>query len=1644
MDWSTSAGSLENAASPTAALVIAGSATVVATFRTETSNEPIPSFTWTPSRPTVGTPVQFVDGSSGAPSRYAWDFNEDGNPDATTKDATYTFKYAGRKPITLTVWNAYGSKSATQVVESLPVKSVPRVTAVRRALSGFFLEGASLDNRFDAVVDWAGARPGTLRFSVNGSSPSTAAGGPSGASWTYRMDKDFPAALTPNVVRIVPVTADGIEGIPWEEKVLVFPFPSWLSFLREGGRGGTKFSLGASGGEVIAGFGLEFPKPHIGSADRPTSFVPPSWVPYLGGSRLGLSETFIGFDARVSSLGTGEVDLRGATGFEAMGQSISGSVSGAGKFRLGPPNGLEFVEASGRLEIRGEVTDEKGILEIFPQTAEFAKTDWGSWINDKAKLEASLGLNVTIGTALEGSPAGVQFKDTTAKIGFDAKAVLRVTPVERVTAEAWLSGDGSLTIGFREPYLREADLAVSAGVRVEVDATFRVLGKDIGKRFKETASIRAGCRWSSGPGLLCSKETSSSGADVGAMAVGPVFGVDVIRAEYDRFGPYAVVSREPAQKVLETGAVSKSLAVSNVFRGASPRIVDVDGGRLLLWSHQNPDLDPVQATDIGWSFQGSDGRWSDMAVVQADQRAEMSPTAARTPDGRIVAAWLRNKVPAFSEPIVTLEDLPRFYTRLEVVSSAFDPRTRSWSPVVPLTDDEDMDTDAKISKGPDGRLMLTWIRQPGGVFESSASKPAILMAADWSGDGWARPVVVASGLVGVSGHAVVQTSAGAAIAVREGSSGGKGAGIRIYRRAGASWGPPEILAGGEDQRAPRLAVTSGDRVHAVWLDGDKLVYRELGKPEVMVVRDASGSAAFQDAQLIASPRGSLALLWQKVSGNEPAHVYARLREADSNRWTEDVRIDDGEALAYSVSGSFAMDSLSLVYLETEVTRRDEVGTIGGETYRFRNIPDTGRTSIVLLERPLEVDLEAVAGSLELTPSRPLPGQPVRLSAVVRNRGQYSVDPFSVVVSSGDKTIHRWRLEDGLAAGAEKALAADLEAPAAGNEYTFSVDPQGEIAEVTKGNNVLGTSFSNAPPVVALKASSIAGAAPLTVDLDASGTLDPEGGAVEIQWLFGDGTGAPSGSRQTHRFVAPGRYIVTASARDSFGAVGNGSVTITVGTVPELGSATSEKVFPIVLDLAGQGGARYSTELSLCNTGSTASDVELQYTAADSMTASGSGSVWETLGPGAQLGVPDAIAYLRSHGLDIPGPGDEPQAGTLRLVFSGLEYEDAGQATARTGALAGLGRAGLAYSAQSVATLNRAIVRVFGLRESTSDRSHLALANAGRSGPVTLTVKLFSGEPASAGRLVDSWREELGPGQWKQINRILTRGGLTNGYVEVERTSGAERFTAYGVFNDNGTNDGSFIPAIGMEDVPSGLQVVPVVLETPAFGSELVLANPNPTGVTADLVYVESLSASTVARPMLRLFLAPGEQLVIPEFLDYMRGRGIGIGPRGGSYAGALRVTFSSTDGPCRGFAGARTSTGGANDRFGLFYVGVGNEDAATSEAWVVGLQQNGSTRSNVAFVNRDGVAPITLEYTVFSGSSGTASAERGSGTVVLGPGGWIQKNGLLGDFGVESGYVRVRKLAGGGSFAVYGVLNDGGGARPGTNDGSYVPMTPRR
>jgi hypothetical protein len=488
--------------------------------------------------------------------------------------------------------------------------------------------------------------------------------------------------------------------------------------------------------------------------------------------------------------------------------------------------------------------------------------------------------------------------------------------------------------------------------------------------------------------------------------------------------------------------------------------------------------------------------------------------------------------------------------------------------------------------------------------------------------------------------------------------------------------------------------------------------------------------------------------------------------------------------------------------------------------------------------------------------------------------------------------------------------------------------------------------------------------------------------------------------------------------------------------------------PIVLTSAGLNGSYFTSEMTLTNRGPNHVTINFRYTDALGNGLS-NGTAVESMAPGTQWIVSDTIAFLRSHGIPIPSSGS--QGGTLKVSFTGLSAPRDAGVTVRTTTAVSNGRAGLAYSGVLPPSALVGPAYLCGLRQNSADRSNVALQNMGSTadGNVTLRLTVYSGDSTSPASQVLS-DVVLAPGEWTQINGILTSNGLalSNGYVRVERVDGLAPYYAYAVINDQANSDGSFVsPLLESSLLGKTSLTLPVIVEVanPAFSSELSLTNWSATAKNLNCRYVADAISTTDHAASFTLSINAGEQKIISNFVDYLRNQGVaGVGAGGSTFAGALFIT-ASDPGDLTGISvAARTSSPGGGGEYGLFYTAVPAGAASTADAWLYGLQQNTNNRTNLALVNtaETDENPDTFQIDLYDGSTGTKVATVSN--IVLKARSWYQFNAILSSyaFGTTSGYAHITRTAGNNPFLVYAVINDGAAAGQRTGDGAFILSAP--
>ncbi len=269
-----------------------------------------------------------------------------------------------------------------------------------------------------------------------------------------------------------------------------------------------------------------------------------------------------------------------------------------------------------------------------------------------------------------------------------------------------------------------------------------------------------------------------------------------------------------------------------------------------------------------------------------------------------------------------------------------------------------------------------------------------------------------------------------------------------------------------------------------------------------------------------------------------------------------------------------------------------------------------------------------------------------------------------------------------------------------------------------------------------------------------------------------------------------------------------------------------------------------------------------------------------------------------------------------------------------------------------------------------------------------------------------------------------------------RGSGAADQVAVETQTDTNNRPAGALPSSSTNADRFSVLFVPVILSASGqnnslFTSELTLTNRGTEEATLHYTYTAHRAGGSGTATEV---LAPGQQKIEPDALEYLRRLGMPI-PPSGNRLGTLRVEVA---GSSEVGVSVRTTTRVPEGRAGLAYPGIAAADGFQEAVYLCGLRQNSQDRSNLAFqhMGTPEEGPITLRTTVYSGELSDPTS-RVLDDVTLPPGGFHQYNSILNRAGLDNGYVKVERVEGTAPFYAYGVINDNF-----NSDGSFVfPVT---
>ena len=329
---------------------------------------------------------------------------------------------------------------------------------------------------------------------------------------------------------------------------------------------------------------------------------------------------------------------------------------------------------------------------------------------------------------------------------------------------------------------------------------------------------------------------------------------------------YGAPGGRPSESdVLQTESVNglaETVLATNTSLQARPVLaVGPNGHMALVWNSQSGS----GAADA-ISLRLFDGAaWGSPITISQAGRPAFNPTAVFAPNGDLLVAW----VEAQSAPDPN-ELTEAFARSMEIAWAEVNASTGQIVRQGKLTNDNVLDFAPRLAAAPDGAVWLAWVNSPGTSLTGTAASPNRLLAASWTGSGWAATETVNQNQVGTLYWDIAAADANTVWIVADRDMDGSLATaadreLFLYRRSDTGWTTPTRLTNDAViDGSPLLAVTSGGQFALAWLHGDTvlgLTGDPSTQPAVWFGADVGIGPMLGGGKLLAGPDGGLTLLW---------------------------------------------------------------------------------------------------------------------------------------------------------------------------------------------------------------------------------------------------------------------------------------------------------------------------------------------------------------------------------------------------------------------------------------------------------------------------------------------------------------------------------------------------------------------------------------------------------------------------------------------------------------------------------------------------------------------------------------------------------------------------------------------------------------
>ncbi len=651
--------------------------------------------------------------------------------------------------------------------------------------------------------------------------------------------------------------------------------------------------------------------------------------------------------------------------------------------------GLEFLKGSGKADFQIGYKDKYGPFDLVPQLKPAAElTGMSAWLEEYMRVEVGL-YAIAVGNIDFFQSNGLNWKAKVQPgLRVSAKAIAGKDD-SKVRAEVEAVGEGRLNL-----YLNDPANPFFGGADGEVKFSASLIAFAYKATYERKMTFSIGSA-----NVMQASATLATPPQVSFASDGYVGGETFIEGR-------------------TTASSSDADTVTTLVANASPLAephMDA-AGRATCWVSQRADVPASRNSEIICATGNAPSFLSPKQVTN-DALADANPDVAQAGASAPIVAWWRHSDATLG---ANAEFNPAFFNQTDVMVSAYDAGTGTWSTPLSVGTAGALDYAPQAAGNGAGRGLVVWRENSAGQLAGFGSTPDTVKAVIY--DANAKSWSVAQSLHSAAGLLDVRTAYGPSeaavvysIDADQVASTTQDVEIWAQRTSGNSWQTPVRLTNNSDNdSSPHIVYDVSGQPVIVWLRssaaGEPALMLQRGwgnTPVATLVTGASAPQAIADMALNAN--GDIALLWSVAyEGFDLQHDLAyAVFSAAGNTWSAPLRLTDDAA--HNDDASLAWRSateFNVVYDRAARMMLTDTVSIDGmaKPYTYTVANPNGHAVVVHRHPLLPAQPAVPQDGLSISPANAAPGAPATVTATVRNLGDLPAGNVEVVLGLSDARL----------------------------------------------------------------------------------------------------------------------------------------------------------------------------------------------------------------------------------------------------------------------------------------------------------------------------------------------------------------------------------------------------------------------------------------------------------------------------------------------------------------------------------------------------------------------------------------------------------------------------------------------------------------